>query len=918
MKLFNRFAMLAEEGQEKEDDLRVLPNVAEEEQLEEKQTEETEEKGRDMQDATWVIVDFAALEKAEEAARAEDEDDKAGESKEEVLAILSCDGPGVTEEEPKEGAKAEEAQEEVEAILGFDVSEEAQADQKENWKKEAGAEKTKEKDKHTDGEVEEYRPHWRSRLVLNQQARRGRQQLPAGFRPRNKKKKLARRESGKHDPGAAEDAEGMQIFVRMNEGHSITLDVHAFSNIDVVKAQIRERVSSSTPHDGLRFGFKQLDDSYTLFDYDIHAGATLDLRFFLPGGARTKQPRRGGRSGGRGRDGRGCRGGSTGPGSAGHSHASAAGRPEEDVCQRCGAMTTLAGCISPECARDGAAGAGRSEERTAEQAKKRRRVEERTAEQRQKRQKAPRPPDGAFTDGYYTEDGPVYESRRVAMEDLGCGRNCRGHAARVAKTSGPLTFLHCRLYDSQPPCGWRAMLFEAPDGAVTFRQHASQNRQHEERSAPQGRYGFDTYEEHKAVTAQFLSRAIVTPQQALRDRLCEGPAQLHDQPMDEGGEDAELAGAKRLQQFQNVKKALLRNRFSAKRWGDLAVKVESHREIPHDVHKGYLAVGEVKRPEVGAPMLTLMATTRNLQRRWAEASHCTAHIDGGHKFNLLGWPVSTLGVSNPAGVFGLCGLGLTSSTAPFHITALLSGFQASTERLVQKSCAKHLGMSDAEIAYRVSMQQAFACKPLMCWYHVKAACKLYLTKHYRGSAEELKSCWGYVMQDLDWIHAASCRADFDARCMTVKDKWRHDGLPAATAWIDGSEVQRDFVSYFGEQWEKRAPEWFFGASRQKGPTTNNQCERRIRQLRTDSGGVVGNVVATIDFLLSQVEFESKLGYCNDTQRRPTPTQWLKAKQFLPLFQTTKVQPVQVHWADFSGVYICHRRADGEDFPFADD
>ena len=118
----------------------------------------------------------------------------------------------------------------------------------------------------------------------------------------------------------------------------------------------------------------------------------------------------------------------------------------------------------------------------------------------------------------------------------------------------------------------------------------------------------------------------------------------------------------------------------------------------------------------------------NLQHRWAKGSQCTAQSDGGFKFNLLGWPVTAVGLSNAAGHFAVTGLALTSSMQGPHMSELFAKYQHSCEQVTGKSCSKLLSMSDAELAYRDSMVAAFSSRPLMCWFHLKDAVLPYVTR----------------------------------------------------------------------------------------------------------------------------------------------------------------------------------------------
>ena len=482
--------------------------------------------------------------------------------------------------------------------------------------------------------------------------------------------------------------------------------------------------------------------------------------------------------------------------------------------------------------------------------------------------------------------GRSWPTASEAKLSLGIGTRCRGHCARVVKTVAGGTFVKCRLSTSTPPCHWAAFLREVANGACEEWTPEGTGKDHCQESHLQGQRGFDSLEERQLLESRLISPGTSRPRAALYAARAGGRTIVASLP-----------------KIRLLKRDLHNKFFASKVLGDLVQATRGHTTVPNDPMQGFLCNCKITRDQAGKPKVNIVATTATLAHRWVEAGeNCCVGMDGGFKFNVMGWPLTVIGQTNPKGNYSLHALALTSSLEETVVVDAVSSFANAASTITTNSVKKRFSMTDAELAYRNAGRKAFKAEALMCWFHVKQDIRKYLMRWIRQGTREFKmAIVKAVFEDLDWIRAARNPADFSARCGAMREKWEADGLVELTKHEDKGGKERHFASYFKDQWEDLVPDWYVGRSDgHMVPSTNNGAERRVGLTREDFGNKVGRVVEVISFILTQVEHASQEVFDPLAMRSIPDGVWLRAKQLATILGGPKIQCVH-------GVHCCWGR-----------
>ena len=92
------------------------------------------------------------------------------------------------------------------------------------------------------------------------------------------------------DDESFDESFDMQIFVKTPTGKTITMDVENTFTISNIKALVKDKEGIPTKQQRLLFNDFQLEDGYTISDYDIQKESTITLMLAIKGGGKRAKP----------------------------------------------------------------------------------------------------------------------------------------------------------------------------------------------------------------------------------------------------------------------------------------------------------------------------------------------------------------------------------------------------------------------------------------------------------------------------------------------------------------------------------------------------------------------------------------------------------------------------------------------------
>ncbi|CAF4947771.1 unnamed protein product [Pieris macdunnoughi] len=308
------------------------------------------------------------------------------------------------------------------------------------------------------------------------------------------------------------------------------------------------------------------------------------------------------------------------------------------------------------------------------------------------------------------------------------------------------------------------------------------------------------------------------------------------------------------------------------------LKIIQNSEIPDDGHEVFVLAYEISEDDLDQNF-RFMLTTKYLIGLSRQCS--VLHADATYKLIWQGFPVLVIGTTDRDKHFHPFGLAVTTAERTEDFIFLFSALKKAVFSIFSYTLSCKVLVCDAAKA----IQTAFACTfgtdtvIRMCWAHAKKKMQTRVEQSVQKKSQK------EILQDIDALQCASTQEIFDRASEKFLDKWK---------------AEKDFVTYFENEWLILNRFWYLGASLGT-PATNNALESFNKTIK--DGGTLRERHPLARFLVIAsdiVKDWSNEYVINNTERRfaqlPTVSlkmwtesyQWAKLSKQVPLKNSTEL------------------------------
>ena len=248
----------------------------------------------------------------------------------------------------------------------------------------------------------------------------------------------------------------------------------------------------------------------------------------------------------------------------------------------------------------------------------------------------------------------TYENKEAAYSDLGIGQRIRSHKASIHTTKTQYSTLFCKLWEKG--CPWQGVLSYNRPGTVDLLSRGDETKDHKhDIDELVGKTGCKSLEQKKYLQKQFQGATRIQPRTALR-------ALKIDTHVAESDKAIEIKDVQRVKKLFTCSDARARQTL-----GEIATAIIGRTSVPEGPHMPFFTVAIIRKGAQEGDMtyMNLVATTKNLMTRFTRSS--VMQLDGGYKYNILGYPCTFFGCASSDMVFAPTGILLSTGTSTQQI-----------------------------------------------------------------------------------------------------------------------------------------------------------------------------------------------------------------------------------------------------------